>query len=154
MLTKGQEVEIHDANGNILATTTVEEGGKLVLPDEIGDIKDIKILYKTNASDMNLPAADSSGNIKVTNEASIGQFKTSATADYKPTDEKYKTVKQISQDGNNVTYEWELELKQVTGAFKGQKISDIMTAESSDNKTIQSVLVHDSISIEYGIDNN
>lgn len=154
MLTKGQEVEIHDANGNILATTTVTEDGKLVLPEEIRDSKDIKILYKTNASDMNLPAADSSGNIKVTNEASIGQFKTSATADYKPTDEKYKTVKQISQDGNTVTYEWELELKQVTGAFKGQKISDIMTAESSDNKTIQSVLVPNSISIEYGIDDS
>lgn len=154
MLTKGQEIEIHDANGNILATTTVTEDGKLVLPDGIGDSKDIKIIYKTNASDMDLPAADSSGNIKVTNDASIGQFKTSATADYKPTDEKYKTVKQISQDGNTVTYEWELELKQVKGAFKSQEISDIMTAESSDNKTIQSVLVHDSISIEYGIDDS
>ncbi len=154
MLTKGQEVEIHDANGNILATTTVTDDGKLVLPDGIGDSNDIKIIYKTNASDMNLPAADSSGNIKVTNEASIGQFKTSATADYKPTDEKYKTVKQISQDGNTVTYEWKLELKQVTGAFKGQEISDIMTAESSDNKTIQSFLVPNSISIEYGIDDS
>lgn len=154
MLTKGQEVEIRDANDNVLATPTVTVDGKLVLPEGIGDLKDIKIIYKTNASDMDLPAADSSGNIKVTNEASIGQFKTSATADYKPTDEKYKTVKQISQDGNTVTYEWELELKQVTGAFKGQEISDSMTAESSDNKTIQSVLVHDSISIEYGIDNN
>lgn len=154
MLTKGQEVEIRDANDNVLATPTVTKDGKLVLPDEIGDSKDIKIIYKTNASYMNLPAADSSGNIKVTNEASIGNFKTSATADYKPTDEKYKTVKQIYQDGNTVTYEWELELKQVTGAFKGQKISDSMTAESSDNKTIQSVLVPNSISIEYGIDDS
>lgn len=154
MLTNGQEVEIRDANDNVLATPTVTEDGKLVLPEGIGDSKDIKIIYKTNASYMNLPAADSSGNIKVTNDASIGNFKTSATADYKPTDEKYKTVKQISQDGNTVTYEWELELKQVTGAFKGQEISDIMTAESSDNKTIQSVLVRDSISIEYGIDDN
>lgn len=154
MLTKGQEVEIRDANDNVLATPTVTVDGKLVLPEGIGDLKDIKITYKTNASDMNLPAADSSGNIKVTNEASIGQFKTSATADYKPTDEKYKTVKQISQDGNTVTYEWKLELKQVTGAFKGQEISDIMTAESSDNKTIQSFLVPNSISIEYGIDDS
>lgn len=154
MLTKGQKVEICDANGNILANPTVTKDGELVLPDEIGDSKDIKIIYKTNASYMNLPAADSSGNIKVTNEASIGQFKTSATADYKPTDEKYKTVKQISQDGNTVTYEWKLELKQVTGAFKSQEIRDIMTAESSDNKTIQSVLVPNSISIEYGIDDS
>lgn len=154
MLTKGQEVEIRDANGNILANPTVTKDGELALPDEIGNSKDIKIIYKTNASYMNLPAADGSGNIKVTNQASIGQFKTSATADYKPTDEKYKTVKQISQDGNTVTYEWELELKQVTGAFKSQEISDIMTAESSDNKTIQSVLVPNSISIEYGIDDS
>lgn len=154
MLTKGQEVEIRDANDNVLATATVTEDGKLVLPEGIGVSKDIKIIYKTNANDMTLPEADNNGYIKVTNKASIGNFKTSATADYKPTDAKYKTVKQISQDGNTVTYEWELELQQVTGAFKGQEISDIMTAGSSDGKTIQSVLVRDSISIAYGIDDS
>ena len=154
MLTKGQEVEIRDANDNVLATPTVTEDGKLVLPEGIGDSKDIKIIYKTNANDMTLPEADNNGYIKVTNKASIGNFKTSATVDYKPTDEKYKYVKQISQDGNTVTYEWELDLKQVKGAFKGQEISDIMTAGSSDGKTIQSFLVPESISIEYGIDDS
>ena len=143
MLKAGQKVSIKVGNDTIEAT--VENDGELILPDEIGDNNEVVISYETKAADIDLGDPDSSGNYNIKNTAGIDGFTSDKTVSYKPTNEKSKTVLGISQNGDTVTYKWQVEVKQTNGSFKGNTISDIMNATSKDGTEIKSVLDPESI---------
>lgn len=138
MLKAGQEVSIKAGSDTI--TVKVKKDGELVLPEEIGDNNEVIISYETNAADIELGDPDSNGYYNIKNTAGIEGITSEKTVFYKPTNEKYKTVLNISQNGNKVTYKWQVEVKQINGSFKGNTISDIMNATSKDGTEIKSVL--------------
>lgn len=147
MLKAGQTV-IVKVDGTELEVT-VADNGKIVLPDGVGDATKVEITYTTNATDMadNLVNPDGNGYYNVKNTAGIEGFESEKVVYYKPTNEKYKTINNVSQNGNTVTYKWQIEIKQVNGAFKNKTIRDVMSATSKDGTEIKSVFDKNSFEI-------
>lgn len=147
MLKAGQIVTVKV--GDTELEVTVTDNGKIVLPEGVGDATQVEITYTTKATDMadDLGTPDSNGGYNVKNTAGIEGFESEKNVYYKPTNEKYKTINDVSQNGNTVTYKWQIEIKQVNGAFKGKTISDVMSATSKDGTEIKSVFDKDSFEI-------
>lgn len=147
MLKAGQTVTVKV--GDTELEVTVTDNGKIVLPEGVGDATQVEITYTTKATDMadDLGTPDSNGGYNVKNTAGIEGFESEKNVYYKPTNEKYKTINDVSQNGNTVTYKWQIEIKQVNGAFKGKTISDVMSATSKDGTEIKSVFDKDSFEI-------
>lgn len=147
MLKAGQTVTVKV--GDTELEVTVTDNGKIVLPEGVGDATQVEITYTTKATDMadDLGTPDGNGGYNVKNTAGIEGFESEKNVYYKPTNEKYKTINDVSQNGNTVTYKWQIEIKQVNGAFKGKTISDVMSATSKDGTEIKSVFDKDSFEI-------
>lgn len=147
MLKAGQIVTVKV--GDTELEVTVTDNGKIVLPEGVGDATQVEITYTTKATDMadDLGTPDSNGGYNVKNTAGIEGFESEKVVYYKPTNEKYKTINNVSQNGNTVTYKWQIEIKQVNGAFKNKTIRDVMSATSKDGTEIKSVFDKDSFEI-------
>lgn len=140
---------------------TPDVNGQITLPADIpANVNEVKIEYTTNIRDLIeqgvIPEGDLDSGINVTNTATLDKPNISDdhTVTVKNRNEAYKSHSNVEQKDGKLNIDWKITLKEYNGQFKGQLISDVMSAKNSAETAVSHKLVDGTIKVYYEVDGN
>lgn len=139
---------------------TPDVNGQITLPNDVpANVNEVKINYTTNIQDLieqGVVQGDPTAGIDVKNTAALDNPSISDdhTVTVKYRNEAYKSHSNVEQKDGKLNIDWKITLKEYNGQFKGQLISDVMSAKNSAETAVSHKLVDGTMKVYYEVDGN